>query len=166
MKTLATLLCALAALSFVACSERKTTTSDTAKLKSLHRGEMSAIASYDDAIKRFPSFQKLDLAKLRADHADSAERLRGRIVALNATPDDKAGAWGTWAEAVEKAAAAFGQDAALRALEAGEKHGQNDYEEALNDSSVDGTSKDLIRGTLLPRQQEHVKALQTARETQ
>jgi bacterioferritin (cytochrome b1) len=152
------------ALVVAACSKQDTTsrTPDLAKLKKLHRGELAAIDSYDEAIKKFPSFTGVDLAKIRADHADAAERLRGRIVALAGTPDLTAGPWGDWSEAVTKAGSAFGEDAGLRALQAGEQHGKNEYNEALSNAAVDADTKQIIRDVLLPRQEEHLTTLKAA----
>jgi hypothetical protein len=152
-----------------ACSKQDGTTSrsspDTSKLKKLHRGELSAVDSYAEAIRKLPNVTAIDLDKFRQDHADAAERLRSRIVALGATPDGSAGAWGDWAEAVTKGGAAFGEDAGLRARQAGEKHGENEYEEALRNDDVDAETKQIIRDVLLPRQKEHVSALQRAIKT-
>jgi hypothetical protein len=151
-----------------ACSKQDTTTSrspDATWVKKLHRGELSAIDSYDAAIAKFPGMTAIDLAKMRADHMDSADRLRGRIVALGATPDTSAGPWGDWAEAITKGGAAFGEDAGLRALQAGEQHGKNEYNQALNDDSVDAATKQIIRDVLLPRQEEHLAAISRAVKT-
>ena len=170
MRRIVSLLTVVAvALVASACSRQDGTTSrsnpDTAKLKKLHRGELSAIDSYAEAIKKLPNTTAVDLEKFRQDHADAAERLRSRIVALGATPDASAGVWGDWAETVTKAGAAFGEDAGLRALQSGEKHGENEYEEALRKDDVDAETKQMIRDVLLPRQKEHIAALGRAVKT-
>ena len=156
-----------AAAVFASCSKQDSAprSPDAAKLKKLHRGELSAVNSYDEAIGKMPSLKSVDLAKIRADHADAAERLRGRILALGVSPDSTAGPWGDWAEAVTKAGAAFGEDAGLRALQAGERHGKSEYEEALKNPDVDAESKQIIRDVLLPRQEEHLAAIQAGIKT-
>ncbi|HVG93403.1 MAG TPA: DUF2383 domain-containing protein [Planctomycetota bacterium] len=155
------LMIAVAAL-LVACGQPTGGTKsspDISKVKKLHRGELSAIDSYDEALRKLPNLTTIDLATIKAHHSDSAERLRGRIVALGGSPDASAGPWSDWAEGVTKAGAAFGEDAGLRALRAGERHGRNEYAEALDASDVDAETKTLIRDILLPRQDEHIRIL-------
>jgi hypothetical protein len=170
MRRIALPLMIAAAAALSACSREDSRTSgsrtpDVAEVKKLHRGELSAIDSYDEAIRKLPDAKAVDLAKIKADHVDAAERLRSRIVALGGTPDASAGPWGDWAEAVTKTGAAFGEDAGLRALQAGEKHGKNEYEQALRDDDVDAETKQVIRDVLLPRQEEHLSAIQRAIKT-
>jgi hypothetical protein len=127
----------------------------------LHRGEMSAVATYEDVIKKNDkSAWRADFDRMLGEHRDAADKLRARVVALGATPDANAGVWGGWAELIAKSAAAIGDEAARDSLKMGEKHGQNDYEDALKDSAVDPETSALIRDTLLPRQREHVGTLE------
>jgi demethoxyubiquinone hydroxylase (CLK1/Coq7/Cat5 family) len=132
------------------------------KVKALHRGELSAIATYEDVLKKNDTAAwRADLERMLADHKDAAERLRARVVALGGTPDTSAGVWGGWAELVAKSAAAIGDAAARDALKAGEKHGVNDYEEALKDSAkIDSETAALIRDVLLPKTKDHVTTLE------
>src|SRR5439155_8237632 len=55
-------------------------------LNSLLRGELAAIETYRQAIEK-DGPDAASLASLRDEHADSATRLRERIVALSGTPD-------------------------------------------------------------------------------
>ena len=57
------------------------------------------------------------------------------------------------------AASLLGDAAALRALKTGEQFGVNQYEQALVDDRVSMECKDLIRQVLLPRQREHIQAI-------
>ena len=107
-----------------------------------------------------PGHASLEHDRILSEHRDAADKLRARVVALGATPDANAGVWGGWAELVAKSAAAIGDDTALGALKMGEKHGQNDYEDALKNAAVDPETTALIRDTLLPRQNEHVSTLE------
>jgi hypothetical protein len=133
----------------------------TEKVKAMHRGELSAVATYEDVLKKNDTASwRADLERILAEHKDSAERLRSRVVALGATPDTSAGVWGGWTELLAKGAAAIGDTAAKDTLKAGEKHGVNEYEEALKDSKMDSETAALIRDSLLPRQREHVTTLE------
>ena len=64
--------------------------------------------------------------------AGHAQELAARITALGGRPDENAGTWGTFAKAVEGAASAFGERAAVDALEEGEDLGLRDYSSDLD----------------------------------
>jgi uncharacterized protein (TIGR02284 family) len=150
----------------VGCGAELSRGSGLEKVKMLHRGELSAVATYDQAIGKVKNAAiKPDLTRLRDEHQDAVNRLRARITEMGGTPDEKAGLWGDWSKLVTDAAAVFGDDAALGALKAGEKHGISEYEETLK-ADVDSTTKALVRDVLLPRQREHVPALETLAKAQ
>ncbi len=132
------------------------------RLNKLIRGEVSAVETYRQAIAKEGSPSEA-LSSIQADHADAADRLRERVRALGGTPSTDSGPWGDLAKALEGTAKVFGNDAAIAALKSGEKHGVSEYEEALADSALDTASKDLIRNTLLPRQGEHERRLESAK---
>jgi hypothetical protein len=158
------ILVAALALLATACNEKKSDYGSsssgvsTTKLKSLHRGELSAIETYRQAIEKEGSAAGA-LSGLQQDHRDAADRLRERIVALGGAADTNAGVWGGFTKAIEGSAKVFGNKAAMEILKTGENHGISEYEEALADKDVDSASKDLIRNTLLPRQRAHVATL-------
>ena len=70
------------------------------KVLSLHRGELSAVSTYDQALAKVEkeSF-KSDLQKLRDDHRDAADKLADRVKALGGTPDTAGGRVGRLDEA-------------------------------------------------------------------
>jgi hypothetical protein len=166
MRTRALLVLAALALAVPACDKKSDGTPVLArtgveKVKSLHRGELSAVATYEDVLKKNDTQAwRADLERMLADHRDAAERLRGRVVAVGATPDTSAGVWGGWTELLAKSAAAIGDAAARDILKQGEKHGVNVYEEALKDSTIDSETAALIRDVLLPKAREHVTSLE------
>jgi hypothetical protein len=137
---------------------RSSSRSSTSKLESLHRGELSAIATYHQAIEKEGSAAG-DLSSIQRDHEDASRRLAERIRELGGKVDLDGGVWSGFAQAVEGTAKVFGNKSAMEILKVGEEHGVRDYEDALKDSNVDETSKDLIQKTLLPRQREHVSML-------
>lgn len=143
----------------------KTTDSCIAACNKLLRGELSAIETYQQALEKFAgSPESHTLQEILADHEDSAILLRSHLADMGATPDTDSGAWGSFAKAVEGTAKLFGETAALQALKEGEQHGINEYEEALDDDGVMAEAKATIRGTLLPRLQAHLGALDALKE--
>ena len=129
-------------------------------LDSLLRGELSAIETYSHAIHKFPgSTAENDLQDMRTDHLDSVETLRELISDLGGNPPTDSGPWGGFAKSVESVAALFGDSSAMSALKQGEEHGVSEYEEALEDKSVDSEVKEVIREDLLPPLREHIQTL-------
>jgi hypothetical protein len=138
----------------------KNTESCIAACNKLLRGELSAVETYEQALEKFAgSPETHTLQAILADHEDSVFLLRDHLTQMGATPDSDSGPWGSFAKAVEGTAKLLGESAALQALKEGEQHGINEYEEALNDDEVMDEAKATIRGTLLPRLQSHLGAL-------
>jgi len=104
------------------------------QLNSLLRGEISAVETYKMAIDKLTraSFVSV-LRDSLASHEKRVATLRDEVRKLGGTPAEGSGAWGTFAKLVEGGAAAFGEKAAIAALEEGEDHGRNDYERELAD---------------------------------
>lgn len=130
------------------------------QLNSLLRGEISAVETYKQAIKKVDDEHTSDSLALRAiaqEHGEHAQALHEEIRRLGGEPDDSSGAWGAWAKTVEATAKLFGDASALKALKEGEEHGLKDYEEALND--LDGPARELIATRLIPAQQQHIQIL-------
>ncbi len=128
----------------------------------LLRGELSAIQTYGQALEKFAeSPESITLREILADHQDSAFALRDHVLELGGVPAADSGAWGSFAKAVEGTAKLLGDSAALQALREGEKHGINEYEDALESPDVMEEAKNTIRDTLLPRQIEHLSRLDT-----
>lgn len=126
----------------------------------LLRGELSAIETYDQALDKIEDGpESARLRTIKADHTKSVSALRANIQRMGGEPDTDSGVWGTFAQAVQGGAKIFGKTAALKALKEGEEHGQNLYEEALNNEDVMPESKDLISNELLPRQIVHINSL-------
>jgi bacterioferritin (cytochrome b1) len=141
-----------------ACSQKKDNGLD--EVQALHRGELAAVATYDQAIaKTDREAFKTTLSRIRDEHRSAADSLRARVVALGGTPATEAGPWGAWTKLVTGASGALGDDPLLGTLKTGEKHGIDEYEDAIEDAEVDAATKDLSR-TLLAKQREHVAALE------
>ncbi|MEK7952392.1 DUF2383 domain-containing protein [Luteolibacter soli] len=131
---------------------------------SLLRGELSAIETYGQALEKFENdTERSTLRAIQNDHQHSAARLREHLVDMGAEPATDSGAWGAFAKAVEGTAKMLGESPALAALQQGEEHGVDEYEEALRNKDVMDEIKTVIRQQLLPPLSEHVAALERLR---
>ncbi len=127
---------------------------------SLLRGEISAVETYTQVIEKFrddPAVATLN--QVRAEHIESANRLRENVRSMGGAPSNDSGAWGSFAKAVEGAAGLIGSSVALKGLKQGEEYGKSNYEEALRADDVMPGCKDMIRTELLPRQTRHIATL-------
>lgn len=103
------------------------------QLNAFLRGEISAVETHKQAIDKLGKSQHV--ATLRdnlASHEARVTKLRDEIKKYGGTPSEGSGIWGTFAKMVEGGAAAFGEKAAIAALEEGEDHGRDDYKAALD----------------------------------
>ena len=127
---------------------------------SLLRGELSAVETYTQAIAKFDSGpERTALENIRFDHEASVSSLRDHIAEMGAEPSMDSGIWGNFAETVEGTAKVLGESPALTALQTGEEHGINEYEEALRNPDVMDEIKTVIRSYLLPPLREHITTL-------
>jgi len=129
-------------------------------MNSLLRGEISAIESYEQALKKFAaSEQAKTIRRLQEDHIAAAEILREHIHSRGGKPAKGSGAWGAFAKVVTRTAKLFGSAAALKALKEGEEQGIFEYENALKDFDLPAASKNLIETKLLPQTKAHIPIL-------
>lgn len=131
------------------------------KLKSLHRGELSAVETYQQAMEMLKDCpDKLRrLETIRDEHRNFANTLRQHVRELGCEPDQDSGAWGTFANAAAGTAKMFGEDAALYTLKQGEERGLKSYESALDDEHLPEECKMAIRSTFVPATQAHISTL-------
>lgn len=126
----------------------------------LIRGEMSAVKSYNQILKDLTDQQeKTKLEKIKADHEMAVTKLKSFATKEVKEDTKTTGAWGTFAQAWTGGAKLMGNKTALKALTQGEKHGINEYKEALKDKNVSPELKDLIRTQFIPKQEEHLKTI-------
>jgi hypothetical protein len=125
------------------------------QLNSFLRGELSAVETYRMALGKLDSMSpsKLEVEACMASHQERVNALRESIIQLGGTPAGSSGPWGVFAKTVEGAAKAFGDKAAIAALEEGEDHGLRDYKGELDDEDLDIQSKSFLTSRLLPAQQ-------------
>jgi hypothetical protein len=130
------------------------TKSSVEQLNSFLRGEMSAVETYQMALGKLDHVSRARdelLANLKS-HQDRVAKLQDAIIALGGTPAKGSGPWGALAKAVEGAAKALGDKAAISALEEGEDHGLKDYKADFE--NVDAECRHIIAHQLLPQQQQ------------
>jgi len=129
------------------------TKSSVEQLNSFLRGEISAVETYQLALEKIDhvSTARDELLVNLKSHQDRVMMLQEAVRALGGEPVTGSGPWGTFAKVVERGAKAFGEKAAVAALEEGEDHGLKDYKADLND--LDFEAKSLVQDRLLPQQQ-------------
>lgn len=128
--------------------------SNTEQLNEFLRGELSAVETYQMAVKKIDDNTALhaDLITNLRSHQDRVAMLRDAVVASGEKPAESSGPWGTWAKLVEGTAKLLGNKAAISALEEGEDHGLKNYREDLG--ALDPQWRDMVIQQLLPRQQD------------
>jgi hypothetical protein len=125
----------------------------------LLKDELSAIETYDLALGKFDrEIEQPVLRAIRADHQVNAERLREQLAELGARPP--AGPeTGVFAQAFAEATVVLGEFPTLAALEEGEEHSIDAYDEALRNPEASDEIKIAIRQELLPPLSGHIAAL-------
>jgi uncharacterized protein (TIGR02284 family) len=143
--------------------ERNTDT--TRSLNSLLRGEISACETYRQAIAKVGDEPNLRTAlqECLSSHESRVQLLREHIIQLGGKPAEGSGVWGAFAKLVEGGAKAFGDKAAIAALEEGEDKGLRDYREELD--KLDGTARSFVETQLLPAQERSHRVLSSLKKT-
>lgn len=140
------------------------TTTETECIKvcnELLRGELSAVETYGQTIKKFEADPaSASLRAIRSEHEQAAALLRENVLAMGGQPSTDSGAWGAFASAAQGVAKVFGESAALKNLRQGEEHGLKEYTEALANDDVMIECKQMIRRELLPRTQRHIAVIE------
>lgn len=139
---------------------RKMDTMKATQVDELIRGEMSAVKSYNQILEDLQDQQeKIKLEKIKADHEMAVVKLKSYATKDVKEDTKTTGAWGTFAQAWTGGAKLMGNRVALKALAQGEKHGINEYKEALKDKNIKPELKELIRTQFIPKQEEHLNTI-------
>jgi glutaredoxin-related protein len=127
----------------------------------LIRGEMAAVRSIDTVLEKIQDVnEKTHLSTFRQDHLYAIDVLK-RFADSDIEEDTQsAGPWGGFAQTFVSGASLFGDKAAVKALKVGEEHGIKEYQEALEDDSINMELKEVIRAELIPNQQRHINAIE------
>lgn len=169
MKYLMLVFMLIVSISAYTAGEKKASTmmpkeGESTQLDDLMRGEMAAVKAYDTAIKDTKNAkEKATLESLRNDHQKAVTTMSKYTAGKPEMKEDvkDAGAWGTFASAWTKTRSVTGNEGALKALQQGEEHGIDEYNEALEDDNFPKALKDQIRAELLPAQKKHIETLKT-----
>ncbi len=157
-----TLLLATLMLSGQAFSATAANNMQPTQLDDLIRGEMTAIKTYSQVLEKVkdPAEMK-QLTAIKQDHVNAVATLK-RYATKDVLEDTTStGPWGTFTEAFTGAAKMMGNTTAVKALTQGEEHGVTEYKEALADDNITPDLKKVIKATLLPKQEGHIKALKS-----
>lgn len=131
------------------------------QIDELIRGEIAAVESFDTVINKVKDPAELDrLSEIRQDHQMAVEKLKSLVGTDFNDEIDGSGPWGAFTTAFAGGASFFGDEAAIRALQVGEQHGLNEYQEALADDGVKPEVKELIRSELIPSQERHLAIIE------
>ena len=121
------------------------------KLQELLRGELSAVETYELALKSVSHVGlHRTLQEILVSHSRRIPQLREKITAMNGEPPQSSGIWGAFAKVFQVGADILGDRAAIGALEEGEDRGVEVYAEDM--TGVDAKTRKLIEGDLLPEQ--------------
>lgn len=124
---------------------------DTGKLEECFRGELSAVETYELALKSITHVGlHRALQELLESHALRSERIREQISRLGAEPPKSSGVWGAFTKVVQAGADLIGDRAAIAALEEGEDRGLAMYTTGLE--GCDAKTRKFIDTELLPEQ--------------
>ncbi|MFV8756621.1 DUF2383 domain-containing protein [Nannocystaceae bacterium ST9] len=127
------------------------TETDIKQLNSFLRGELSAVETYTQCIKKLEDTgSRVQLDPLRASHAMRVNLLTARVASLGGEPEATSGAWGSLAKLAEGSAAVFGASAAIAMLEEGEDHGKAIYLKDIEDLSA--SNRQFVNAEILPEQ--------------
>lgn len=144
--------------------QTNTHTQTVDQLNSFLRGELSAAETYRQALTKLPSSDsRPTLEQCARSHQERADLLSLEVRRLGGEPSTDSGAWGTFAKLVTGGAQAFGEKAAIYALEEGEDHGRNDYKRDLDD--LEPAARNLIVQRVLPEQERTHRAMSLLKKT-
>ena len=144
--------------------QNTTQNATVATLNGFLRGEISAVETYRQALEKFQtSPARVELEQCRRSHEQRVERLRQEVMRLGGQPEEGSGAWGSFARLVEGSAKAFGEKAAISALEEGEDHGLKLYRDEIG--KLDATARLVVESEVLPAQERTHQSLSTLKHS-
>ena len=130
------------------------------QLDSLIRGEISAVESIDQVLKKLnDETEKGQLSSIRQDHLQAIDKLKRFSSTEFKSETQSSGPWGAFTQAFAGGASFFGDKAALRALKVGDEHGRNDYQDALKSGELDPEVRRLVETELIPQQEQHIRTI-------
>lgn len=135
-------------------------TNTVEKLNSFLRGEISAVETYRQALDKLSDKPEAPtLTDCMRSHEQRVNLLRNEIRRRGGEPAQGSGPWGTFAKLVEGGAKAFGEKAAIAALEEGEDHGRDDYRR--DTPELDADARLFVEHNIFPEQLRTHNAMST-----
>lgn len=132
-------------------SKSEVQTSNIHKLQELLRGEMSAVETYELALKSVNHVGlHRTLQELLVSHSRRLPKLREKLMGLGGEVPTSSGIWGTFAKVFQSGADLLGDRAAIAALEEGEDRGVALYDGDM--AGFDAKTRKLIDIELAPEQ--------------
>ena len=135
-----------------------------ANLNALLRGEISAVETYNQAIKHLTNQRFDDLIANRNCHSKRVALLRTTILGHGGVPNATSGIWGSFTKLVEQGAALISTKTVIAALEEGEDRGVAQYRAPgdLDPSSIQLIDTVLLALQLKTHERMHLRKLSTA----
>jgi hypothetical protein len=131
-------------------------------LNKLLKNELSVTETYQrilDKLRKDVEYESEYLVPFFEAHKTVVSSLQVLISRLGEIPAEDSGDLCAWAEIVLGGAGMLGKKTVLRALQAGEKSGAENYERALQDPELPSDIRSLIEWKLLYGQQSHIRSL-------
>jgi hypothetical protein len=129
----------------------ETQSASVQKLQELLRTELSAVETYELALKSVSHVGlHRTLQEILVSHSRRIPQIREKIIAMNGEPPQSSGVWGAFAKVFQAGADILGDRVAISALEEGEDRGVEAY--AGDMTGVDARTRKFIDGDLLPEQ--------------
>jgi len=137
-------------------THRETTTNaGIDKLQECLRGELSAVETYELALKNVTHVSvHQTLQEIFVNHSRRTDQLRDKIRRLGAEPAKSSGVWGAFAKVFQAGADLLGDRTAIAALEEGEDRMLKVYTTDLEDCDA-GTRKFIETDLLTAQQHTH-----------
>jgi hypothetical protein len=132
-------------------------------LNKLLKDELSAMEIYQHVLnelrEKVEPAESKKLVPIYQAHKDVVSSLQALISTLGETPAEDSGA-GTWTKLVLGGSAnVLGKNALLKVLQAVEKSGAEEYDEALQDPKLSSDIRSLIEWKFRYAQQSHIRTL-------
>ncbi|MEP7123432.1 MAG: DUF2383 domain-containing protein [Byssovorax sp.] len=129
----------------------ETTNASVEKLQELLRSEMSAVETYELALKSVTHVGlHRTLQEILVNHSRRIPQLREKIVGMNGEAPTSTGVWGAFAKVFQAGADMLGDRTAIAALEDGEDKSVALY--ATDMAGVDAKTRKFIENELAPEQ--------------
>ncbi len=130
----------------------------TENLNSLLKGELSAVESYEIALKHAKTDHVIAAFNdCMQCHAKRANALSGLITQMGGEPALKSGAWGAFAKTVEAGSAILGEGPSIGSLQEGEDQGIELYKAEMK--NLEEPEYAIVRNELYPAQERTQKRL-------